>query len=101
MSTGNADYITNSLKKWIEDYKPETDYSKTGTVISNTDGVVGIDGLDGCKSMEILEFPNNIFGLALNLEKDNVGVIIIGLMGVILDRTLVLAERRIVHWAGR
>lgn len=78
MSSGNTDHITASLKKWIEESSTTVDFSQTGTVISNNDGIVRIEGLDDCKSMEMLEFTGGVMGIALNLEKDSIGATILG-----------------------
>ena len=74
----SKDHITNSIKKWIDEFQTDTDYSENGTVISNNDGIVIAEGLDKCKSMEMLEFPGGVNGLALNLERDTVGAVVLG-----------------------
>ena len=76
--SGDNDHITRSLKKWLEGYKSDINLSETGTVISNTDGIARIEGLENASSMELLEFPGETLGVALNLEKDNIGAIILG-----------------------
>lgn len=78
MASKTTDYITKSLKKWLEETKLETDFSQTGTVISNNDGIVRIEGLDACRSMEMLEFEGGTFGMALNLEKEMIGAVVLG-----------------------
>lgn len=76
--TQKHDQITNSLKRWLEEAKTETDFSEVGTVISNNDGIVRIEGLENCASMEMVEFSNSQFGMALNLEKDVIGAVVLG-----------------------
>jgi len=78
MPETHKDQITKSLTKWLTDYKPDIDLSQTGTVISASDGIARIEGLENASSMELLEFPGGTLGVALNLEKDNVGAIILG-----------------------
>ncbi|NVL78532.1 F0F1 ATP synthase subunit alpha, partial [Escherichia coli] len=58
--------------------KAGADAKNTGTVISVTDGICRIHGLSGVMQGEMLEFPGNTFGLALNLERDSVGAVVLG-----------------------
>src|SRR5881628_2974614 len=55
-----------------------SDLSEVGTVLSVADGIARIHGLDNCMSLEMLEFPHYVTGLALNLESDNVGAVLFG-----------------------
>ncbi|MBI4685236.1 MAG: F0F1 ATP synthase subunit alpha [Nitrospirae bacterium] len=70
--------ISELLKKQITDFEKKIDVSEVGTVISVGDGIARIYGLDKCMSSELLEFPNNIMGMALNLEEDTVGAVLFG-----------------------
>ena len=72
------DEISDLIKKEIENYTKKTDISDFGTVMQVGDGIARVYGLDGCMSGELLEFPNDVKGMALNLEEDNVGVVILG-----------------------
>src|SRR5215213_5329892 len=54
------------------------DLSEVGTVLSIADGIARVHGLDNCMSLEMLELPNDVTGLALNLESDNVGAVLFG-----------------------
>src|ERR671921_949574 len=74
------DEITSILKKRIEglDQDGGADLSEVGTVLSIADGIARVHGLDNCQSLEMLELPNDVTGLALNLESDNVGVVLFG-----------------------
>ena len=72
------DTIVEDLKKRIENFSVDTKTEKTGTVIEIGDGIARIFGLSDAASSEMLEFPNGIMGIALNLEEDNVGAIILG-----------------------
>lgn len=67
-----------SLKNKIANFKPEVLESETGQVVSVFDGIAKIAGLPNAKSSEILSFSNSVLGLALNLEEDFIGVIILG-----------------------
>jgi F-type H+-transporting ATPase subunit alpha len=73
------DEITSILKERIEGIDDGgADLSEVGTVLSVADGIARIHGLDNCMSLEMLEFPNDVTGLALNLEADNVGAVLFG-----------------------
>jgi F-type H+-transporting ATPase subunit alpha len=72
------DEITNIIKAQIENYETKIQLSEVGEVIQVGDGIARVFGLDNVMSMELLEFPGDIFGVALNLEKDNVGVVLMG-----------------------
>jgi F-type H+-transporting ATPase subunit alpha len=70
--------ISELLRKQIMDFEKKVDVSEIGTVISVGDGIARIYGLDKCMASELLEFPNNIMGMALNLEEDTVGAVLFG-----------------------
>jgi F-type H+/Na+-transporting ATPase subunit alpha len=73
------DEITSILKERIEGLEDGgADLSEVGTVLSVADGISRMHGLDNCMSMELLELPNDVTGLALNLEGDNVGAVLFG-----------------------
>ena len=73
-----AEEISELIKKQITDFEKRVDVSEVGTVVSVGDGIAKIYGLDKCMASELLEFPNNIFGMALNLETDAVGAVLFG-----------------------
>jgi F-type H+-transporting ATPase subunit alpha len=70
--------ISAIIKQRIQDFETRLEVSETGTIISVGDGVARVHGLKNCVAGEMLEFPAGLFGLALNLEEDNVGVAIFG-----------------------
>jgi F-type H+/Na+-transporting ATPase subunit alpha len=73
------DEITSILKQRIEGLEDGgADLSEVGTVLSIADGISRVHGLDNCMSMELLELPHDVTGLALNLESDNVGAVLFG-----------------------
>src|SRR5215212_4616574 len=73
------DEITSILKDRIEGLEDGgADLSEVGTVLSVADGISRVHGLDNCMSMELLELPHDVTGLALNLESDNVGAVLFG-----------------------
>jgi F-type H+-transporting ATPase subunit alpha len=73
-----ADEISELIKKQITDFEKRVDVSEVGTVVKVGDGIARIYGLDNCMSSELLEFPNEVYGMALNLEEDSVGAVLFG-----------------------
>ena len=70
--------ISSVIKEQIKKYKNEVEISDYGSVIQVGDGIARVFGLENCMSGELLEFPWDTYGMALNLEEDNVGVVIMG-----------------------
>jgi len=70
--------ITTDLHEQIETFKPELEIRDIGTVIEAGDGIARATGLSNVRSQELVQFENGIIGVAFNLEKDNVGIIILG-----------------------
>ena len=70
--------ITAIIKKQIQDYNVEVNVDDVGTVLEVGDGIAHIYGLDKVMSGELLELPHGVKGLALNLEEDNVGAVLLG-----------------------
>jgi len=70
--------ISELIKSKIEKFDLTSEAHNEGTVVSVTDGIVRIHGLADVMSYEMLEFPGNIYGLALNLERDSVGAVVLG-----------------------
>ncbi|MCE9624190.1 MAG: F0F1 ATP synthase subunit alpha [Deltaproteobacteria bacterium] len=70
--------ISDIIRQQIQDYDRVVEMDEVGTVLSIGDGIARVYGLSRVMAGELLEFPHNIFGLALNLEEDNVGVAIMG-----------------------
>src|SRR6202161_198579 len=73
-----ATEISDLIKQRIEGFKDATEARNVGTVVSVTDGIVRVHGLADARYGEMLEFPGNTFGLALNLEQDSVGSVVLG-----------------------
>jgi len=74
----NPSEISELIKKKIENFDTHTEARTEGTVVSLTDGIARIHGLSDAMSYEMLEFPGGVYGLALNLERDSVGAVILG-----------------------
>ncbi len=73
-----ASEISRLIKERIENFEASAEARDVGTVIAVTDGIVRIHGLADARYGEMLEFPGNTFGMALNLEQDSVGAVILG-----------------------
>jgi F-type H+-transporting ATPase subunit alpha len=78
MEAIKAEEITQIITRQIKDYEKKLDVSEVGTVLSVGDGIARIYGLENVMAMELVEFPGGILGMVLNLERDNVGVAILG-----------------------
>ncbi len=74
----NPSEISNLIRSRIENFESLTQARTEGTVVSVTDGIVRVHGLSDVMQGEMLEFPGNTFGLALNLERDSVGAVVLG-----------------------
>ena len=74
----NPTEISELIKSRIEQFEVVSEARTEGTVVSLSDGIARIHGLADAMQGEMLEFPGNIFGLALNLERDSVGAVILG-----------------------
>ena len=73
-----TDEITSLLKQQLAAFKVDIDVSEVGEIISVGDGVARISGLKNVMSSELVELPNGVYGMALNLEEDNVGIVLFG-----------------------
>jgi F-type H+/Na+-transporting ATPase subunit alpha len=78
MANIKADEITKILRGQIENYQQTIAVEEVGSVISVGDGIARIHGLDRCMAGEMLSFPHDVFGIALNLEEDQVGAVLLG-----------------------
>ena len=74
----NPSEISELIRARIEKFAPQAEARTEGTVIGLTDGIARIHGLADVMQGEMLEFPGNTFGLALNLERDSVGAVVLG-----------------------
>jgi F-type H+-transporting ATPase subunit alpha len=78
MAQLRADEITSLLRQEIENYEGAIDVSETGSVITVGDGIARVHGLEKVMAGELIEFPHNVAGIAMNLEEDQVGVVLMG-----------------------
>jgi len=74
----NPSEISDLIKQKIEQFELTTEARTEGTIVSLTDGIARIHGLSDAQYYEMLEFPGNTYGLALNLERDSVGAVVLG-----------------------
>lgn len=70
--------ITSILEQELQKFKPKADVEHVGTVLQVSDGIARVYGLPDCQVGEMLEFPGGVFGMALNLEEDSIGAVLIG-----------------------
>src|SRR5690349_2741504 len=78
MAQIKADEITKLIREQIENYESKVSVDEVGTVMSLGDGIARIHGLDKVMAGELLEFPHGVAGLAMNLEEDQVGAVLMG-----------------------
>ena len=93
----NPAEISELIKSRIEGLGTDANVRNQGTVLSVTDGIVRVHGLSDAMQGEMLEFPNNTFGLALNLERDSVGAVILGEYEHISEGDVVKCTGRILE----
>src|SRR5690349_7224220 len=92
------DEITSILKSRIEGLDTSgAELTEVGTVLSVADGICRIHGLENCMSLEMLELPNDVTGLALNLESDNVGAVLFGNWEEIVEGDTVKRTNRLLE----
>ncbi|MEE9143589.1 MAG: F0F1 ATP synthase subunit alpha, partial [Candidatus Binatia bacterium] len=96
MEIGTAE-ISRIIKEQIRDYEKGVEIQEVGTVLSTGDGIARIYGLDRVAAGELLEFPHGIFGVALNLEEDNVGAALFGETHMIKEGDTVKRTGRIAE----
>ena len=78
MAQIKADEITELLRQQIENYEQRIQVDEVGTVISLGDGIARVHGLDKVMAGELIEFPHDVAGLAMNLDEDQVGAVLLG-----------------------
>ena len=90
--------LIKNLKKQLSDFQPEIDINEVGEVIKIGDGIARLNGLKNCQSFEMLEFPNNILGVALNLEQDSIGAILLGDYESIKEGDIVKRTKKVLSF---
>ncbi|MEG0132690.1 MAG: F0F1 ATP synthase subunit alpha [Clostridium sp.] len=89
--------ITSIIKRELDRYESHINTIDSGTIIQIGDGIARIYGLDNCLEGELLEFPKNVYGIALNLEQDNVGCVLLGSEEGIREGDIVKRTGRVVE----
>ncbi|HAV41414.1 MAG TPA: F0F1 ATP synthase subunit alpha [Acidobacteria bacterium] len=92
-----AEEITRIIEQQIKDFSGSVDIKETGTVISVGDGIARVYGLENAMYNELLTFENNVSGLALNLEEDSVGVMLLGETKLVKEGDIVKRTGRILQ----
>lgn len=92
----NKTDIIAELRKQVEAFKSQANVESVGTVLSVADGVVRMSGLSDAKSMELLEFPGGTLGVALNIEEESIGAIVLGSADKIREGDTVKSTGRIL-----
>ena len=75
-----TDEIVSILKEQLATHNADIDIAEVGEITYIGDGVARVSGLENVMSSELIELPNDIFGMALNLEEDSVGIVLFGVM---------------------
>ncbi|AEB76930.1 F0F1 ATP synthase subunit alpha [Clostridium botulinum] len=89
--------ITSIIRKQIESYEHKIQTVDSGTIIQIGDGIARVYGIEDCMEGELLEFPNDVYGMALNLEQDNVGCVLLGPEKGIKEGDVVKRTGRVVE----
>ena len=92
-----ADEITRILRDQLQGFEKAIQVDEVGTIVSVGDGIARLHGLEKVMAGELLEFPNGVFGIALNLEEDNVGAVLLGESTLVQEGDEVRRTRRIME----
>lgn len=93
----SSDEITSVIKKQIENYKVDLNVDEVGTVLEVGDGIAHVYGLENCMAGELLELPNGVYGMAMNLEESNVGAVLLGNAETIKEGDVVKRTGRLMQ----
>ena len=96
MHMSYTDTVISALKKHIDEFKSDVNIEEVGTVMEVKDGIARVDGLTSCQSQEMLEFPGGTHGIALNLEEETVGAVILGPFSHIKEGDTVKRTKKIM-----
>ena len=89
--------VSKIIKTEIENYKTSLDIASVGTVVEVGDGIARVYGLQNAMQGELLEFPNNVMGMVLNLEENNVGAVLLGDFSLIKEVDTVRSTGKITQ----
>ncbi|MFW5648428.1 MAG: F0F1 ATP synthase subunit alpha [Candidatus Alkaliphilus sp. MAG34] len=89
--------ISSIIREQVRKYEDKLEVKEIGTVVRVGDGIARIHGLENCMAGELLQFPNEIYGMALNLERDGIGCVLLGSDEAIREGDMVRRTKRIVE----
>ena len=92
-----TDEIVSILKKQLDTHNADIDISEVGEITYIGDGVARVSGLENVMSSELVELPNNVFGMALNLEEDSVGIVLFGDSSLVKEGDIAKRTGKIVE----
>ena len=92
-----TDEIVSILKQQLESHKADIDISEVGEITYIGDGVAKVSGLEKVMSSELVELPNGVFGMALNLEEDSVGIVLFGDSSLVKEGDIAKRTGKIVE----
>ena len=92
-----TDEIVSLLKEQLQNYNADIDVSEVGEITYVGDGVARVSGLENVMSSELVELPNDVFGMALNLETDNVGIVLFGDSSLVKEGDIAKRTGKIVE----
>ena len=93
----NSNEIADLIKKRIDQFEVVSEARNEGTIIANTDGIIRINGLADCMQGEMIELPGNRYAIALNLERDSVGAVVMGPYADLQEGTKVQSTGRVLE----
>ena len=93
----NASEISALIKEQIKSYRHKIDSNDVGTVISVGDGIANVYGLEKAMLGELLSFPNDVYGMVMNLDADSVGVVLLGNDSLVKEGDLVNRTKQVME----
>ena len=93
--------ITSIIKEQIKQFGDDLKVEQTGTVTEAGDGVARVQGLENVLSSEMVELSNGVFGMAMNLEEENVGIVLFGDSRLVKEGDVVMFPSYVIHQAPR
>ena len=98
--TDNLEALSGLIKKELENYEDKIDVGDVGTVVTIGDGIALIYGLKKVMMSELLLFPNDVYGMVMNLEENSVGCVLLGKDSLIHEGDIVFIKPEVKHWHG-
>ncbi|MDQ3931716.1 MAG: F0F1 ATP synthase subunit alpha [Actinomycetota bacterium] len=92
----NPEDVSKALRSLVEDYEPELEREEVGRVLETGDGIAHVSGLPGCMANELLDFGEGVTGIAMNLDEDTIGVVVLGDPGSVEEGDTVRRTGRVL-----